>query len=170
MSYFRFPCLFTQQAPPPSGLLIEGFESIVSNAPQQQTWDTSSFTVTGSLVTSLLNVTQGTYSGVWSYVSSGTGQFAYLEMVNEIDLTGYTTLKLDMDITTAAGGTYFNFDVFPSDFSDYVSVTTTSTGVQTLSADISGFSDAQKAICKVAIYGGNTAGTWLFYTDNLRAE
>jgi hypothetical protein len=146
--------------------LIEGFESVIGNLPQQQTWSDDSFG-TPVAAASLLHVTEGTFSMLTSVPDFDSGY----DISTTVDLTGKNTVEIDLymqdfDIDNDSMQIFMtnvgsvNFDTwFPSG----------SIGAETIPMDITSWSGKNAITINIAIYPGSTTPINV-YLDNLRAS
>lgn len=158
--------------------VIESFDPFSGSGPWtgDLAWDdltggASNLTVSSSA----LHITQGTAS--WKAVTSGAGQATGCILGNSgVDLTGYSTLLVDVYIQQTGGGdTLFGITDNNVVFPDAISNIETTTGAKTLSIDLTAITDPINNVFISLIggsngLGGSGTGPAEVYWDNLRVD
>lgn len=161
-------------APPPTSTLIDGFEGnpLTSTLP----WTKNMVISFGGLQVSTVtrttsNVTQGVYT--WRLQgTNGSSNAVGLEQANTINLTGFTTLSIDMFIVTTNALTKFNLQAYDSVGSNYEIIGSASgvTGAITLNLDLTVLPDLSAVNIAFFPLTGGADIPVDYYVDNLRAS
>ncbi len=153
----KYPILGPVSVPPEPGLL-EGFEHIIGNLPTggPLTWNGVGIY---TLLPSVLHVTQGTKSGL--YTDSGIGNG--LLSTDPVDLSAYNTISIDVYVAVTGAQQKANLTVQGD--STYTDLSPGGAmGAYTLSVDIT--DDPSKSTMVIQISGND--GGEILYWDNLR--
>jgi hypothetical protein len=143
--------------------LLEGFESFSGSLPDTLAWSVNEGDTTG-VSQSALNVTEGSFS----LLLVKTALFVLTTAGDEQDLSGASTLYMDVTVASASGGGYILLQASATTGGfEQISDQTTpdSTGSFTLEIDLSGFADASALNFQIS-----TDGTITVNTDNLRDD
>lgn len=159
----------TEEAAPAS-VVLEGFEDMIGNTPDGMSWSETLIAGTGSPRSiSLSHVTQGAGSMRQEDSLANYSTIA----VNNVDLTGYSTMSLDVYVTSIDTNSAVVLSVAPSD--DFVPVvsdqtTPSGTGSFTLTVDLTGFAPADLAALTITFGVDVLVAASDYYVDNLRVS
>lgn len=153
--------------------MLEGFENIVGNLPTGGIIDWYNDGVsTYTLAPSVLHVTQGNYSGLFSSNTSGSNYASILAGSvfggSTLDLSAYgiTAISLDVYVQTIPHDGIIEVAIFSGSDTIAADTTPSGTGAFTLLADVTGF-DLSNVSIAIGAQGGD-AGSVIFYIDNMR--
>lgn len=143
--------------------LLEGFEVFSGGLPNTLPWANSS----GTIAQSSSNVTQGSFSCRVQGVTSGNNLDTE---TNGIDLTGKTTLRMDVFVQTIGASASVKLEAYSVVDVNSASDVTTAGGTGSFSLVVDLTSLSNKTDIEFFIYQTSAIDIFDYYIDNLRVE
>lgn len=153
--------------------LLEGFESLSGSPalPTDLSWSGGGFSgLTESGSSS--NVTEGAQSYRVNGTASDSGDWSIGTFPISYDITGATSVDVDITISNIGPSAYLELNVFNPSTKQTATDTTVAgaTGTSSLSADVSGFSSVAGVNFSLYIKNISTSESYDVYWDNLRDD